>query len=212
MLKDEGRKKTGYHPRMQPITGHVTSQHPLYSIYNNMKGRCYDELNVNYNNYGGRGIVVCDKWLWSFESFAVDMGNRPSMNYSLDRIDNDGNYEPSNCKWSTLKEQANNKRVYITSKTGYSGIRLTASGTYQVRTMGEGRTLLGCFLTLDEALIAQTNNTKQHAPRITNTTGIKGVTLNKHGSYVVRKVVGGVRLYLGSCSTLIEAKGIYDEN
>lgn len=80
-----------------------------YSCWDNMKARCYNTKNTRYKDWGGRGIRVCDRWLESFAHFYEDMGDRPKGK-SIDRIDNDGNYEPTNCKWSTPQEQALNKR------------------------------------------------------------------------------------------------------
>ncbi len=74
-----------------------------------MKQRCYDKKNSNYRLYGGRGVIVCERWL-VFENFYTDMGNRPSGEHSLDRIDNDGDYSKDNCKWSSRYEQSRNKR------------------------------------------------------------------------------------------------------
>jgi hypothetical protein len=76
-----------------------------------MKSRCYDSKRNGYKNYGGRGIKVCDRWLNSFENFLTDMGRKPGPEYSIDRIDNDGNYEPGNCRWATMQEQSQNKRT-----------------------------------------------------------------------------------------------------
>jgi hypothetical protein len=75
-----------------------------------MKERCYNVDHEYYYNYGGRGITVCDRWLNSFEAFYEDMGPRPSLDHSIDRENTDGNYEKDNCKWSTRKEQSNNRK------------------------------------------------------------------------------------------------------
>lgn len=80
----------------------------IYSIYKGIKSRCYNKNHKNYSTYGGRGVIMCDRWLNDVNLFILDMGPRPSTRHSVDRIDNNGNYEPSNCKWSTQKEQCNN--------------------------------------------------------------------------------------------------------
>ena len=87
-------------------------ERPLAFIsYKSMKQRCLNPNQTVYRHYGGRGITICERWLLSFENFFADMGERPSRKYSLDRIDPDGNYEPSNCRWATQKEQVANQRV-----------------------------------------------------------------------------------------------------
>jgi len=94
-------------------------QTPEYRVFANMHRRCFDPNHPNFPNYGGRGITVCEKWTGpcGYESFLLDMGHRPEgltkngrAIYSLHRIDNDGNYEPANCKWATHAEQARNRR------------------------------------------------------------------------------------------------------
>ena len=74
-----------------------------------MKTRCLNPNATKFKNYGGRGITICDRWRDSFENFYTDMGPRPPFK-SIDRIDNDGNYEPSNCRWATSAEQSWNQR------------------------------------------------------------------------------------------------------
>jgi hypothetical protein len=97
----------------EPI--HGMSNTPTYWAWSAMVARCTNPKNPRYRNYGGRGIKVCKQWR-SFSSFLADMGPRPNGKrgsrslYSLDRKDNDGDYEPSNCRWATVEQQNANKR------------------------------------------------------------------------------------------------------
>lgn len=85
------------------------SSTPEYRAWVGMLRRCTDSRDVGYKNYGGRGITVCERWE-NFDNFLNDMGRKPSARHTLDRKNNDGNYEPSNCRWATRKQQAGNKR------------------------------------------------------------------------------------------------------
>ena len=81
--------------------------HPLHCTWRHMHMRCTNPNRPKYHRYGGRGIKVCDRWS-DFQTFVEDMGSKPTPDHSLDRIDNDGNYEPDNCRWATYEEQALN--------------------------------------------------------------------------------------------------------
>lgn len=122
-------------------TTHGKTTSPEYRVYHGMKRRCLDPNDSHYGSYGGRGIAVCDWWLNSFEHFLADMGPRPSPAHSIERRDNDGNYEPNNCYWATKDVQARNRRSSL--KLTYNGKRVTAReyckltglsyGTFQYR-------------------------------------------------------------------------------
>jgi hypothetical protein len=92
--------------------GNSTHPTPEYAAWREMRDRCKRETHHAFDKYGGRGITVCDRWE-TFQAFLQDMGPRPSNTHSLDRIDVNGNYEPSNCRWATDEEQRNNKRTNV---------------------------------------------------------------------------------------------------
>lgn len=88
-----------------------TTVSPEYGAWRHIKNRCYNKNVDGYENYGGRGIKMCNRWLRSFNNFLVDMGRRPTPNHSIDRYPNkNGHYEKNNCRWATQREQAANKR------------------------------------------------------------------------------------------------------
>lgn len=94
------------------VHGHARrgAESPEFRTWKAMHQRCYDRSASNYTNYGGRGIAIRDRWRDDFSAFLADMGPKPSPGHSIDRINNDGNYEPGNCRWATRSEQRRNQR------------------------------------------------------------------------------------------------------
>lgn len=100
---------------------HGQSGTSLHRIWGLVKNRCHNPNSPSFPSYGGRGIVMCDRWYYSFETFVADMGPRPGVDYQLDRINNDGGYSPENCRWSTRSQQARNRRdTHLVTYNGHS--------------------------------------------------------------------------------------------
>lgn len=112
---------------------HGMSETPMHRIWKGMKARCLNPNNPRWSSYGGRGIRVCQRWQHSFKSFYDDMGPRPAGT-SLERVDNNGDYKPSNCVWATPKQQQNNMRSNVFVE--HEGRRLTV--TQWAREVGIG--------------------------------------------------------------------------
>ena len=118
--------------------------------------RCEHKSNKAFKDYGGRGIKVCPEWRQSFEQFYKDMGHRPSDKHSIDRVDFNGDYSPSNCRWATQEIQDRNKRVRKNSKTGIRGVTTNKDNKYvaQIRVNGKVKRI-GTYISLEEATIAR---------------------------------------------------------
>ena len=134
--------------------GFDNKKHPLYNTWIGMRQRCNNKNHTHYSRYGGRGVVVCDRWDNSFQAFITDMGDKPE-GLTIDRVNNDGNYEPDNCRWATYSTQAYNRSVRCTNKTGVSGISFNKkSNKYIVRRMNKltgERDYLGMTETIEDA-------------------------------------------------------------
>lgn len=160
-----------------------------------MKKRCRNKNDSAYKNYGGRGIGVCARWS-IFENFLEDMGKRPSKKHSIDRFNNDGNYEPGNCRWATLTEQARNRRsshfvmfgdsrMTIAELSSRTGIHFQTL-LYRIKDMG--------MTPLDAVA----------CPIKRNKIGYAGVS-RARGRFQARAVRGGKRVSLGCFDTAEEA-------
>lgn len=143
-----------YHPRGVLVDGYRVREHPSYATWFLMLQRCTNPKASGFKNYGGRGITVCERWR-HFVNFAADMGLKPGDEFSIDRTDNALGYGPDNCRWATRDLQNSNKRIYATSTTGVSGVRMR-DGKYQVRIIENGkRVSLGNYNTIEEAVAAK---------------------------------------------------------
>ena len=141
-------------------TKHSKAGTSEYMIWAHMIQRCTNQKHEHYHNYGGRGIRVCDKWAASFEAFFADVGPRPSSRHSIDRINNDGDYEPGNVRWATRREQATNRRNNLIVE--YKGRSMTMIEAIEAApfpvSIGGVRGRLQRGWTLDEALDTPPND------------------------------------------------------
>jgi hypothetical protein len=143
-------------PKVNKNHGFKKNKSPAYTCWSHIKSRCYNEKDQDYHYYGGRGIIVCDRWKNDFVSFYEDMGDRPSPKHSIDRIDTNGNYEPGNCRWATAYTQVKNRRLQKSNTSGVEGVNPHKDGGYVARITIHGeRHYLGYFKTRDEAVAAR---------------------------------------------------------
>lgn len=142
--------------RKEKMTSHGLHKHPLYKVYVYMKSRCNNTKDSSYIRYGGKGITVCDRWLESFENFYNDVIEGYSKELQLDRIDNDGNYEPSNCRWVTHSQNQMNKGANRESSSRYKGVHWDKRSSKWVAQIGFNKkpTYLGRYDCEKEAALA----------------------------------------------------------
>ena len=198
-----------YHPRGELVEGFAVQSHPLYQIHADMFSRCTNPLSPSWDNYGGRGIAVCQRWR-DFRLFVADMGPRPTALHTLDRRNNDRGYSPDNCRWATRTEQCVNRRKFKSNTSGHVGVVKTSRGQWYARfdyehvrysigwfklkrDAGKARAaFIELFFTDRTTAIASIND----LVRNNSTTRHRGVTPCEQG-YIARCTVDGVRHYLG---------------
>ena len=145
------------------------TKNPLYRTWGKMIDRCNNPNYPMFKNYGGRGIKVCDRWsgINGFIHFYEDMGDKPTLQHSIDRIDNDAGYYPENCRWATQQMQGVNRRMFSTNTSGVTGVyyyakydKWCAQITVTLKTIH-----LGYFKTKQEAVKARKEGeAKYHKP------------------------------------------------
>ena len=206
-----------YHPRGELVDGYRVREHPIYSAWSSMKERCNNPDAVGFENYGGRGITYCQRWS-HFRFFAEDMFPTYEPGLTIERVDNEKGYGPSNCKWAGRTEQMHNRRMFKNNTSGFTGIQKTRAGFFKAKWDHDGhRYELGSFPDLDSAKAARDRFIEGfHAgdptvkellvrrARLDGSTGVKGVTRHKDG-FIIRVTVGKERRYLGIRKTIEEA-------
>ena len=139
-------------------SSHRLTKHPLYETWNQMRQRCYNQKHKYYLYYGGRGISICEEWLdvknfieWAESTYVEGM--------SLDRIDNDGNYEPSNCRWADITTQSINKGVRKDNTSGFVGVHLDIKTQMWITQISYHNKIhnLGKFVSIEEAVQTRDN-------------------------------------------------------
>lgn len=147
-------KRNGHPGYVRAVNG-GGAKHPNYRSFAGMKRRCHDKRSNRYSLYGARGIKVCDRWMepQGFWNFVTDMGIRPSKGYSLDRIDVNADYSPSNCRWATVHQQTANRQynAEVVGVNKHSG----GKGWCAMLMVGRTRHYLGYFTDYRKAVTAR---------------------------------------------------------
>ena len=142
--------------RKEIKTSHGMTRSSEYCIWAGIIQRCRNPKSMSYKNYGGRGITVCDEWM-DFANFLKDMGKKPSSKHTIERVNNDEGYNPTNCIWADRFVQSQNQRIRVDNKTGFRGVSLrNPGGKYYAKICAHGKQIhLGCFDNIDDAVQAR---------------------------------------------------------
>jgi len=149
--------------RAKNMTTHGLAYDTIYNVYKAMMSRCYNEKNTAYNRYGGRGITVCEEWkndIMSFYNWAKSNGHENGL--EIDRENNDGNYEPSNCRWVTPSVNSQNRRMRSDNTIGYKGVKRNGKKWQAHITINKTHINLGSYITKEEAALAYNKYAIEH--------------------------------------------------
>ena len=176
-----------------------------HQCWADMKQRCFNQKSPSFNRYGGRGITVCDRWKDSFYAFLEDMGEKPD-GMSLDRINNDGNYTPENCRWATQATQSNNKRCSVILE--FDGKKMTVSEWAKYLNIAQETLFQRIRDKLPIDLILYPGRIKRGLSKKKNKSGYLGVS-HSNGRWKAQITTGGTTFYLGTFDTAEEASLAY---
>jgi hypothetical protein len=158
--KTEHTRSCGCQRANKGAKTHGLSQHPLFKLWIAIRQRCCDPNHSCYHNYGGRGILICAEWRYDFLPFfnyVRRLDNYGKSNFTLDRVNNNGNYEPGNLRWSSIHVQNANSRVQKNNKTGFSGVCLNRGLYHSYIYLNRKQIRLGTYETATEAAKARNN-------------------------------------------------------
>lgn len=173
LVRTKRRIDCGNHvkERLKEIkTKNVSHSKKVYNTWIGIRSRCTNTNYEHYDRYGGRGIKVCKRWD-KFNNFLEDMGEPPTSKHQIDRIDNNGDYEPNNCRWATPSENCNNRSRY-NNATGFTGVKKNKCNTYSSSFFVNRKSIyVGSYSTPDEAYKERVKAIKKYNK--TNNTNLK---------------------------------------
>ncbi len=176
-------------------TTHDMSYSKEYMTWRSMLKRCYNKQTNGSEFYYEKNILVCDRWRYSFENFYADMGDCPGPDYSLERKNTNGNYEPGNCKWATWYEQSINKNIFRNNKSGQTGISIRKSGQFRVSIYRYNERLIDKAIDNEEKANIINKIVRKMADELKNYNGVKEFAKNNLNILTIEEIIELAKKY-----------------